>query len=664
VLLLLDNARSAEQVRPLLPGSSPALVLVTSRDALGGLIARDGARRLEVDLLPYADALALITRILGADRVDAEPEAAAALVAVCGRLPLALRIAAAHLTVRPGDAIADYVARTRLESLTIDGDPASNLRAVFDQSYRCLTATGQRALRLLGTAPGGDVAVAAAAALTGHDTTTAEAILRALAGASLLVEHRPGRFTMHDLTREYAAGRADAGERDAALQRLAAWMVGHVESAVAVLHPGYVQAPGAGSPQRFDDPAAAREWFAAELANVIAVIESGTALGCPDAVWRLAFACRFHFNGRLDGPTALGLGRAAVEAADRTGDVRARAAAALVMARAYTTDSHDDRCRAYAERCLDLARDCGWHDIESDAHNTLSVHHMFAGDLRLAGDHARLAFDHAMASGAVPPQFLGKVGLIMLLMGRLAEAADCFEQTLVHQRAGFGRAITLLNLAETRRLQGRAGEAAGHLDEAVEHLTAEGNTHLIALVRADRAVLVHQQGRHQEAWRMFEESHAALAGRIDMLNGWQLTQRHAELLIASGRATDAIDLLRPAIEQVSTMVGLQQPATQLLVVLAGAYLGDDPRRAADTAAEAVEAARKGQFLLLEGQALTVLARALHRLGRDTEALDAAREALAVHEQTGHEPGRDETAALLTALLIRGGDGEVTPGART
>jgi hypothetical protein len=169
-----------------------------------------------------------------------------------------------------------------------------------------IRAGAQRALRLLGTAPGGDLAVDGAAALTGHDTGTTEVILRALADASLLVEHRPGRFTMHDLTREYAAGRADAAERDAALQRLAAWLVGKVESAVALLHPGYVQAPGAGSPLRFDGPAAAREWFAAELADVIAVIESGTALGCPDAVWRLAFACRFHFNGRLDGPTALG----------------------------------------------------------------------------------------------------------------------------------------------------------------------------------------------------------------------------------------------------------------------------------------------------------------------------------------------------------------------
>jgi tetratricopeptide (TPR) repeat protein len=168
-------------------------------------------------------------------------------------------------------------------------------------------------------------------------------------------------------------------------------------------------------------------------------------------------------------------------------------------------------------------------------------------------------------------------------------------------------------------------------------------------VQADRAVLVHQQGRHQEAWRMFEESRATLAGRLDMLNGWQLTQRHAELLIASGRAADAADRLRPAIEQVSAMVGLQQPATQLLVVLAGAYLGHDPRQAADAAGEAVEAARKGQFLLLEGQALTVLAQALHRLGRSPEALEAATEALGVHEETGHEPGRDETAALLAEL---------------
>ncbi|MEU4164406.1 AfsR/SARP family transcriptional regulator [Actinoplanes sp. NPDC026670] len=488
VLLVLDNARSAEQVRPLLPGASPALVLVTSRDTLSGLIARDGARRLDLGLLPHADALALISRIIGADRVAAEPRAADDLVAVCGRLPLAVRIAAAHLSVRPGQSIAGYVTGTGLDSLAIEGDPASNLRVVFDQSYRSLTGEQQRALRLIGPAPGGDVTAEAVAALTSGEPAEAGAVLRALADASLIVEHRPGRFTMHDLTREYASSRTDQAERGPALRRLTGWLVGAVESAVAVLYPAYAQAPGGGAVTRFTDAGEAREWFAAELANIIAVVASGTALGCPDAVWRLAFALRFFFNGRLDGATALMLGRAAAEAADGTGDPRARASADLVMARAYTTDGHDPRSREHALRCLELAHDAGWHDIEADAHNSLSVHHMFAGELRPAADHARRAFDLSMAAGVVPPQYLGKVGLILLLIGQLAEAADCFEQTLAsrNHQAGFGRAISLLNLAEIRRLQGRDDEAAQPLDEAIAILTAEGNTHVAALAEADR----------------------------------------------------------------------------------------------------------------------------------------------------------------------------------
>ncbi|GIE74871.1 SARP family transcriptional regulator [Actinoplanes philippinensis] len=659
VLLLLDNARSAEQVRPLLPGSSPALVLVTSRDTLSGLIARDGARRLDLGLLPHADALALITRILGAQRVAAEPDAAGELVAVCGRLPLAVRIAAAHLSVRPEQSIAGYVAETRLDSLAIEGDPASNLRAVFDQSYRALTAGQQRVLRLLGPVPGGDVTAEAAAALSGDDPAVTEATLRALADASLLVEHRPDRFTLHDLTREYARSRTDATEWGPALGRLTGWLVETVESAVAVLHPGYVRAPGSAPATRFAGQAEARDWFAAELANIIAVITSGTALGCRDAVWRLAFACRFFFNGRLDGSTALALGRAAVEAAAGTGDLRARAAAELVMSRAYTTDAHDDRCRIHARRCLDLARDAGWHDIEADAHNSLSVHHMFTGELRLAAEHARRAFDLTMASGVVPPQYLGKVGLIMLLIGQLAEAADCFERTLAsdNHRAGFSRAITLLNLAETRRLQGRYDEAAPHLDEAIGYLTAEGNHHLAALARADRAALLHRQGRRQEAWRMIDESRAVIARRSDVMSSWQITQQHAQMLIAAGRTAEAIDELLAAIDGVRSL-GIRQPATQLQVILARAHADSDPGRAADLAGEAVAAARDGQFLLLEGQALTVLAVALRRLGRDAEALAAAKEALGVHEQTGHEPGREETAALLAEL--EGADRTGTP----
>ncbi|BEL02808.1 BTAD domain-containing putative transcriptional regulator [Actinoplanes sichuanensis] len=650
VLLVLDNARSAEQVRPLLPGSSPALVLVTSRDTLSGLIARDGARRLDLGLLPHADALALITRILGADRVAAEPEAADDLVAVCGRLPLAVRIAAAHLSVRPAQSIAGYVAETALDSLAIEGDPASNLRAVFDQSYRSLSVAQQRALRLLGPVPGGDVTAEAVAALTGGDPAAAEEIVRALADASLLIEHQPGRFSMHDLTREYARSRTDAAEWAPALRRLTGWLVGAVESAVAVLYPAYAQAPGSGTVTRFTDAGQAREWFAAELANIIAVIESGTGLGCPEAVWRLAFACRFFFNGRLDGATALVLGRAALEAATGIGDPRARAAADLVMARAYTTDGHDERCRVHAQRCLDLAHDIGWHDIEADAHNSLSVHHMFAGELRPAADHARRAFDLSMAAGIVPPQYLGKVGLILLLIGQLAEAADCFEQTLASEnhQSGFSRAISLLNLAEIRRLQGRDEESVQPLDEAITILAAEGNTHLAALAEADRAVLVYRQGRHQEAWRILERSRATMAGRVDVMSGWQLTHRHAEMLIASGRAGEAITELVAALDGVRSL-GIRQPATQLLVVLSRAHAGSDPERAAELAAEAVDAARAGQFLLLEGQALTALAVALRALGRDAEALGAAKEALGVHEQTGHEPGRAETAALLAEL---------------
>ncbi|MEU8661916.1 hypothetical protein, partial [Actinoplanes philippinensis] len=136
--------------------------------------------------------------------------------------------------------------------------------------------------------------------------------------------------------------------------------------------------------------------------------------------------------------------------------------------------------------------------------------------------------------------------------------------------------------------------------------------------------------------------------RSDVMSGWQITQQYAQMLIAAGRTAEAIDELLAAIDGVRSL-GIRQPATQLQVILARAHADSDPGRAADLAGEAVTAARDGQFLLLEGQALTVLAVALRRLGRDAEAIAAAKEALGVHEQTGHEPGREETAALLAEL---------------
>ena len=228
ILVLLDNARSAEQVRPLLPGSPGCLAIVTSRDKLAGLVATEGARPLALDLLTAADARDLLARRLGADRVAAEPAAIACIIAACARLPLALTIAAARAATSPTFPLAAIAAELREAASALDpfdaGESATDVRTVFSWSYRALSAPAARMFRLLGLHPGPDVAVTAAASLAAVPPGQARALLAELTRAHLLAEHAPGRYAFHDLLRAYASELASAQEcpadRASAVHRL------------------------------------------------------------------------------------------------------------------------------------------------------------------------------------------------------------------------------------------------------------------------------------------------------------------------------------------------------------------------------------------------------------------------------------------------------------
>jgi DNA-binding SARP family transcriptional activator len=228
LLVLLDNARDASHVRPLLPGSPGCLVIITSRCQLTGLIATEGAHPLVLNVLAEDEARDLLARRLGADRLDREPSAGYELATLCARLPLALAIVAARAAGRPGLALAELAAELRDRHRRLDaleaGDPATDVRAVFSWSYEELSAPCARLFRLLGLHPGPDITPAAAASLAAIPASQARRLLGELARAHLLTEHVPGRFTFHDLLRAYAAEQARTRhsdtERRAATHRL------------------------------------------------------------------------------------------------------------------------------------------------------------------------------------------------------------------------------------------------------------------------------------------------------------------------------------------------------------------------------------------------------------------------------------------------------------
>jgi transcriptional regulator with XRE-family HTH domain len=296
ILILADNAATVEQVRPLLPGTVTAALIVTSRDSLPGLVAVHGAHRLDVDLLPSDDASTLLRRLIGA-RADADPTATTLLVDQCARLPLALRVAAEFAAARSDSALADLTAalndeQRRLDLLDAGGDPRAAVAAVLSWSYRHLAPDAAGLLRLLGLHPGADFDKYAAAALAAASTDDAERWLAVLVRAHLLAPTGAGRYAMHDLLRAYTAGLAaildDEERRRTALTRLFDYYLATAASAMDSLYPAESwrrpRIPPAGSPvPKLTEPDSARGWLDTELDNLIAVATGGrrTLFGSP-----------------------------------------------------------------------------------------------------------------------------------------------------------------------------------------------------------------------------------------------------------------------------------------------------------------------------------------------------------------------------------------------
>ncbi|HEX4702986.1 MAG TPA: BTAD domain-containing putative transcriptional regulator, partial [Pseudonocardiaceae bacterium] len=284
-LIVADNAGAVPQVRPLLPGAPTAVLLVTSRDSLAGLVARDGARRVDLDVLALADAVGLLRGLIGA-RVAGDPHAAAALADQCARLPLALRVAAERAISRPTTPLADLVReladqQRRLDVLDVGGDPRTAVRAVLSWSYRHLALPAAGAFRMVSLHPGTELDVHAAAALIGTDIPRADALLAKLARAYLVQPVGADRYTMHDLLRAYgrelAADHDDEPIRRSALTGVLDHYANAAATAVDTVHPAEQDhrptmppSPVPTAPV-FGTPAKALAWLDAERANLVAL---------------------------------------------------------------------------------------------------------------------------------------------------------------------------------------------------------------------------------------------------------------------------------------------------------------------------------------------------------------------------------------------------------
>jgi len=473
ILVLLDNVAHSEQVRPLLPGSRGCRVLLTSRDRLGGLVARDGAVPLTLDALDPAESMTLLTRLLGASRVDTEPDAAAALTDLCGHLPLALRIAAANLTARPTHAIADYTTRLadgdRLAALQMDGDPEVAVRAAFDHSYATLPADAALLFRLLGLVPGTEITAPAAAALADFSLPQATQLLDRLARGHLIVEHTRDRYTLHDLLRLYAADLA-AGDgvldRRAALDRLYDHYLRGVRAATTRLFPHVSRLPVAEPiTVHADDHPQALAWLDAELPSLMAAISHAAAHGPYAVACQLADALRGYLFTRMPTVTWNPVEQAGRTAGDA--DILGRLGVARTLAGLGTAQREPGGLDDALTHTLALHRGSG--DREADSLRLLATVHRAARRPDQALELATAALALARETGNRPSEAdaLNTLATIQVHLGRP-------EQAIRHHRHALGLARGGDRHAETEALAGLAAayHAAGHHDQAAEAAVA------------------------------------------------------------------------------------------------------------------------------------------------------------------------------------------------
>ncbi|TVZ83204.1 BTAD domain-containing putative transcriptional regulator [Streptomyces sp. BK340] len=470
VLVLLDNARDAEQVRPLLPGAPGCLTIVTSRDELTGLVAAHGARSLTLRPFDTGQAREFLTGRLGAERTAAEPAAVDAIITRCAGLPLALACVAARAALRPHFPLAAVAAELHEAHGSLDAftrpDTSADVATVFSWSVRAVSAEAARLFRLLALHPGPDASPAAAAALAGLPLRQVRPLLAELSGVHLVGEPAPGRYAFHDLLRAHAGELLQAhhgeAERQEASDRLFAYYLHRAHAAGALLDPSgdLPPLPEGAHAEPFADDSQALAWLGAEYGVLPAVVQEAAASRRDRLACLLTWSLEPYFERRGHWHDGLAAQRTARDAALRLADPALEARALRGLGRAAGRLGLHEEARAHLERALELFAGLGDLVGRAGTHRSLGWTSEQLGDLAGALRHNRLALDLFRTAGHRPAQasVLNSVGWYHVLLGEHRQAlAHCFEALTLLQDLGdrYGQAATWDSIAYAYHHLGR-----------------------------------------------------------------------------------------------------------------------------------------------------------------------------------------------------------------
>jgi len=477
VLVVLDDARDAEQVRPLLPGSPGCLVVVTSRNHLTSLVVNEGAHPLILDVLSITEARDLLARRVGRDRVTADPQAVQEIIARCARLPLALAIVASRAATYPDFPLAVLAAELRnirggLDALGGLG-PLADLRAVFSSSYHTLSAPAAALFRQLGLHPGPDIAAPAAASLAAAPIGPVRGLLAELTHAHLLTEHTPGRYTFHDLLRSYATELTHTldpdTQRRAATHRMLDHYLHTAHTAALLLHPHRdpitlaPPQPAVTTAEHLTNHEQALTWFITEHSVLLAAIHHAATTGFDRSTWQLAWTLADYLEWRGHWDDSLATQLSALDATHRDADRPGQASTHGSLARAYLRLGCYDEAYTHLQQALDIRREL--HDQTGQAHSHMSLADLFARQdrHREALGHAQHALDLFRVAG----HMVGHARALNAVGWDHAQLSE-YQQALTYCQ----QALTLLSELGDRRGQAATWDSLGyahhHLGEHAE----------------------------------------------------------------------------------------------------------------------------------------------------------------------------------------------------